>query len=139
MAAGVIFQMQGLRDLTVALDRAGTIARREVGAYNRQTALTVKALAQARVPRRRGTLANNIAVEGKDLVWSVGLIDQRYEGRGGRNSAHLNPSVYGRFIEFGTRNYPRHPFMRPAADEAQRRYPTGLQAIVSRIEAGVAA
>lgn len=44
------------------------------------------------------------------------------------------PAFYGRFLEFGTRNMPAHPFMRPAFDATA---PAAIDAIGKALLAGI--
>lgn len=133
MARGVSYTMTGLRDLTAVLERAGAEVRAAVARVNRETAYAIKGSARRYAPRDRGDLINAIAVSGKDLNWRVGISDITLTFRG-RNTAHQHPSVYGRFIEYGTINYPRHPFMRPAVDGEQSRYEERLNAAARGLE-----
>lgn len=137
MARGVSFELTGLRNLTDVLERATKEVRSAIAKVNQQTAFAIRDRARANAPRDRGDLINSIAVSGKDLNWRVGIVDNRIESRGGRNSAHLNPSVYGRFIEYGTINYPKHPFMEPAVDAERQRYETRLADAARQIESAV--
>jgi HK97 gp10 family phage protein len=122
MARGVSYELTGLRDLTAVLDRASATIRAAIVTVQRETAFAIADRARRNAPRDRGDLIHAISAQGKDLNWRVGVLDVRLSSRGGRNSAHLNPSVYGTFIEYGTVNYPRHPFMGPAVDAERRRY-----------------
>lgn len=128
MAKGVSFELTGLRDLQSLLENASAQTRAAVAKVNEDTAYAVQARARANAPKDRGDLARAIQVSGKGMTWRVGLQDARISSRGGRNSAHLNPSVYGVWIEYGTRYYSKHPFMRPAADAEQARYETRVDA-----------
>ncbi len=124
-ARGVSFELTGFVGFKAVLEHAADDVRAAVAKVNQETAYAIQARARANAPRDRGDLINSISVVGKGLTWRVGLADARLP-RGGRNSAHLNPAVYGRFIEYGTVNYPRHPFMGPAVDAEQGRYETRL-------------
>lgn len=128
MARGVSYQLTGLRDLTAVLERASVEVRTAVERVNRDTAYAIRDRAKGYAPRDKGDLIASISVDGKGMNWRVGLRDARIPSRGGHNSAHLNPSVYGTFIEYGTKNYPRHPFMRPAVDAERGRYEERLNA-----------
>jgi HK97 gp10 family phage protein len=130
----VTWKLDGVPGLISVLNLAGQTARAEVGAHNQQTARALQVLARSKVRRDRGDLAAAIAVAGGGLTWRVGLEDKSVGSRGGRNSAHLNPSVYGVFVEYGTKRMPASPFMRPAVDQIQGRHSSGLAAVVDRIE-----
>jgi hypothetical protein len=120
---GVSFELTGVRGLEAALEKMSAAARAQVGRLNRDTAFAIQTRARANAPRDRGDLIAAIAVQGKDLNWRVGVLDVRLPTRGGDNSAHLNPYVYGVWYEYGfvTRRIERHPFMGPAvASEEQR-------------------
>lgn len=122
MARGVSYELTGLVGLKAALVEASDAIRTAVARVNRDTAFAIMARAKANAPRQRGDLVNAISVAGSKMTWRVGLLDVTLSSRGGRNSAHLHPSVYGRFIEYGTVHYPRHPFMMPAVDAERGRY-----------------
>ena len=122
MTRGVSFELTGFVGLKAALDHAGADIRAAVGRVNQDTAFAIMNRARANAPRNRGDLIAAISVAGKNLTWRVGILDVTLSSRGGRNSAHLHPSVYGRFIEYGTVNYTRHPFMGPAVDAERGRY-----------------
>lgn len=128
MAKGVDFELTGLVGLKAALQDAADAVRAAVARVNQNTAFAIQNRARANAPRQRGDLINAISVVGKGLTWRVGLLDVTLASRGGRNSAHLHPSVYGRFIEYGSVNYQRHPFMGPAVDAERGRYDERLDA-----------
>lgn len=113
-AAFIINGIEGLTSDLASL--AGTI-RVSVGRANGETAAAVQRRAQALAPKDKGDLARAIQTRGRDWNWRVGLVDQDLPSRGGRNTAHRNPSVYGVWYEFGfiSRNIPQHPFMGPAS------------------------
>lgn len=138
MTRGVSFEVTGLVGLKAALDQAGADVRAAVARVNRDTAFAIMNRARANAPRNRGDLIGAISVAGKDLVWRVGILDVTLSSRGGRNSAHLHPSVYGRFIEYGTVNYPRHPFMGPAVDAERGRYDDRIEAAARNLTASFA-
>lgn len=112
------YTLGGLQGFAADLDHLGieVVARASVAVET--TALNVQRRAQANAPRDRGDLVASIRVEGRGLNWRVGLNDADIPSRGGRNSAHRNPSVYGVWYEYGfkTRHIATHPFMGPARD-----------------------
>jgi bacteriophage HK97-gp10 putative tail-component len=112
-----LYTVPNLRDFTARLEVASKEIRDRVGKASQQTAINVKNRAVLGAPRDKGDLANNIAVQGKGLNWRVGVLDVSLPSRGGNNSAHQHPWVYGIWYEFGftTRNIRRHAFMEPAA------------------------
>lgn len=130
------WQLTGVHGFQAALERAGERARAEVTRINKETAIELRARAQAYAPKDRGDLASAITASGRGMTWRVGLADIRIEGRGGENSAHLNPSVYGVWQEYGfvTRNIKKTPFMRRAVAIALISYRTKLAAAVRPIE-----
>lgn len=130
----VTWKLEGVPGLVSVLNLADKVSKDEVGAHNQQTARALQILARSKVARDRGDLAAAIAVAGSGLTWRVGLEDKVVASRGGRNSAHLNPSVYGVFVEYGTKRMPARAFMRPAVDQIQPRHSSGLASVVDRIE-----
>ena len=130
------FTLTGARGFETALARAGEEAKRQVERVNRETAFAVRARAESFAPKDRGDLARNISAQGKGMNWRVGVLDVELPSRGGRNTAHLNPSVYGVWYEYGfvTRKIAKHPFMRPAVDAEEGQYQSRLQSAVAPIE-----
>jgi hypothetical protein len=120
-----VFSLQGARGFEADLLNASKEMRIEVDAACRVTAYTVKRLAKAEADtfRDRGDLANAIAAEVvKPMNYRVGILDTTITSRGGRNSAHLNPWVYGQWYEYDSfvnRNIRAHPFIRPAAESQE--------------------
>jgi hypothetical protein len=130
------FSLQGFLGLQAVLAKCPDIVRLEVGAACHQTALAIQRRAVANAPKDRGDLARSIQIAGSKMNWRVGLVDQDLPLRGGRNSAHRNPSVYGVWYEYGfkTRNIARHPFMGPAANAERERHEERLRDAASGIE-----
>lgn len=127
------FQIVGVRGFEQALERASEEVRRRCARVVQDTAFRVKHRAQALAPKDRGDLARNIAAQGKGLNWRVGILDVTLPSRGGANSAHLNPWVYGVWYEYGfvTRNISAQPFMRPAAEAEAARHQDALTQALS--------
>jgi hypothetical protein len=119
--AGVTFEVLGVRDLGVDLDGLRDEIRTGLGDVMRETALSIRDNAAFHAPRDRGDLADAIQAQGKGLSWRVGIVDERIESRGGTNSAHLNPAVYGVWYEVGfiSRHIRRHRFMGPAVEHQE--------------------
>jgi hypothetical protein len=113
-----LYTVPNLRDFEARLERASQEERKRVEKASMTTAYNVKTRAVLGAPKDKGDLANNIAVQGKGLNWRVGVLDVSIPSRGGSNSAHLHPWVYGIWYEFGftSRKIARHAFMQPAAD-----------------------
>lgn len=114
---GVLFELQGHRDLAAQLERVSDAIRDDVAEAVRDTAIAITRHAQTLAPKDRGDLRASISFQGKGLNWRVGILDRSLPSRGGRNTAHLNPWVYGVWYEFGfvTRNIAAQPFINPAA------------------------
>lgn len=124
MARGVQIDVLGLGGFVGDLNTLRTSVRTRLEDALAKSAEAVKFGAIVRVPRDQGDLANAIAVGGKGVNRSVGIDDKSVPQRGGRNSAHLNPWVYGLWVEIGLRNRrmaPR-PFMGPAADAEEPKH-----------------
>src|ERR1051325_1755062 len=128
---GASFQLTGLRGFEAGLEKASAELRTLVGNANRDTAYAIQARAHALAPKDRGDLGRAIAVQGKGMNWRVWLLHLTLSGRGGRNRAHLNPSVYGVWYEYGfvTRKIAAHPFMRPAVDAETPHYEATMAGI----------
>lgn len=115
---GVTFEMLGIKDFARSLDAISESTKDKLGAAMKTTATAIQARARINAPAREGDLSRAIKAEGKGLNWRVGIDDKDISSRGGRNSAHRNPSVYGVWYELGfkTRKIDSHPFMGPAVD-----------------------
>lgn len=119
--AGASFEMIGIPGLQQSLDALRDDVRARLADALEDTAHAIQATAKTLVPIDKGDLARAIQISGKGLSWRVGLEDSRIPGRGGTNSAHLNPWVYGIWYEIGflTRNIQAQPFMQPARDREE--------------------
>lgn len=116
------FTLDGIQGLTAELESYDVQVRTRVALATQITRENVVARAQANAPKDKGDLTRSIQGRGTRSVQLVGLVDEDLSSRGGKNSAHRNPSVYGPWYEFGfkTRRISAHPFMGPAVDaEAQ--------------------
>lgn len=115
---GALYQLDGIRGFEADIQRASADMRAKLSSAASSTAIAIKNKAQALAPKDKGDLAANISFEGKGLNWIVGIRDVTLPSRGGKNTAHLNPWVYGVWYEFGfvTRKIQAQPYMRPAAE-----------------------
>jgi hypothetical protein len=129
------FQLIGLASFVKDIDVYPSAIRTKLEAVTARAAHRLAAHAQALAPRREGDLANAIEAQGRGSKWRVGLVDRDIPARGGRNSAHRNPSVYGVWYEYGfvTRKIKKHPFMGQASEAAGAAY----EAECERVVAGV--
>lgn len=100
-----------------------------------RTARRLEVTAQGFAPRREGDLASAIEAQGRGLSWRVGIVDRDIPARGGTNTAHRNPSVYGVWYEVGFlhRRITKHPFMGPALDVVEPSYETDLEAAINGV------
>lgn len=123
-----LYEIPAARGFERALERASAEARKRAERVSRDTAINVTRRARALAPRDRGDLINAISFDGKGLNWRVGLVDTRIPSRGGDNSAHLNPSVYGVWYEFGfvSRQIQRREYMGPSSRAEQPRHAEAL-------------
>src|SRR5262245_42331983 len=114
--ARATFELVGLPTFLRDVEGLSPEMRRRIAPVVRDSALFIQARARASAPVDRGDLRRAIEARGKDLTWRVGIVDIDIPSRGGRNSAHRNPSVYGVWYEFGFvhRLIKAHPFMGPA-------------------------
>lgn len=122
------FELVGLSSFVRDIQALTPEIRDRVAPVVKRTARQIERDAQARAPRDRGDLARAIQARGRDLSWRVGVVDQDLPARGGRNTAHRNPSVYAVWYEYGfvTRRILAHPFMGPARDAAEVTYESEL-------------
>lgn len=135
------FQLHGFTGLQQALGALPKSVYAAVGIACHQTALAVQQRARQLAPKDKGDLARAITVQGRSANWRVGLVDEDVLSRGGRNTAHRNPSVYGVWYEFGftTRKILKHPFMGPAAAAEEGPHEDRLRDAANAIERGQAA
>ncbi len=90
-------------------DKVKAAINRHLDDKMHQTGAAVVARAQAMAPVRTGALRASISY----LV--------QYNEAGGRSTLHIQVGMpYGIYQEFGTRNIPPHPFIRPALNEIGR-------------------
>lgn len=129
---GVTFDVIGLGAFVGDLDTLRDDVRAGLAHVHGETAADVRDQAKANAPRDRGDLANAIAAQGRGLNWRVGILDQRIPERGGTNSAHLNPWVYGVWYELGfvTKKIAAHPFMGPAVDAVEPLHARKVDAVL---------
>jgi len=132
--AGVTFDVLGIRDLAVDLDGLRDEIRAGLGEVFRDSAFSVRDNAAFHAPRDKGDLSDAIQAQGKGLNWRVGIVDARIESRGGTNSAHLNPAVYGVWYEYGfvSRQIARHRFMGPAVEHQEPIFNAGVDRILDK-------
>lgn len=123
----VEFELVGARNFEALLDRASLEVHRQVERVCQETAFRIVQRAKSLAPRDQGHLQSVIAAKGKGTSWRVGLLDTRFPSRGG-SSSHQHPWVYGVWYEYGfvTRNIPRRPFIRPAAESEEARHEAAL-------------
>lgn len=131
---GVTFDVLGIRDLGIDLDGVSDDIRTGLADVFRGSATSVRDHAAFLAPRDRGDLANAIQAQGKGLSWRVGVVDERIESRGGKNSAHLNPSVYGPWYENGfiSRHIRRQRFMGPAVEHQEPLFNAGVDRVLDK-------
>lgn len=136
--------LEGLPSLKQFLDTASQDVLQAVGEANRVTAFAMARRARSTVEsalRDRGDLARAITVDGKGLRWRVGLEDRTVMSRarpgagrrGGTDTAHVHPWVYGIWYELGFRskNIQRRPFMVPAYNAEEQQYQARQEAAVN--------
>lgn len=95
------------------LKAAGGKVRYQVAKAVADTTEQVRAAAEARAPRRTGTLAGSITGSARGLRGTVEATAR-----------------YAEFVEYGTYKDEPQPFMAPAADEADRSFPPDVEAAV---------
>lgn len=118
---GVLFEMSAARDFARDLEQASAAVKARAAAACGETSKAIATRAKSGAPKDRGDLQFFIVYEGKGLSWEVGIQDVNLPSRGGSNTAHQNPWVYGVWYEYGfvSRNIATRPYMRPAADAEQ--------------------
>jgi hypothetical protein len=129
---GPTFSFQGLPVFKDLHERATDEVRAKVYALMEQTALDVRDTARAHVDVDDGDLRDNIITEGKGKFWRVGISDAVISRRGG-DRIHQRPFIYGWIQEYGNKDQPADPFMRPAADTHLARFQSRLPDITKVI------
>lgn len=131
-----VFTLSAQRGFEADLQNASKEIRTDVDIACRTTAFAVKnrAKAEAETFSDRGDLARSIAAQGKNMNYAVGILDVSLPSRGGRNTAHWNPWVYGTWYELGfaSRNIAAHPFIRPAAEAEDEAHVQRVDAALGR-------
>lgn len=123
-ARGLTVRIDGFLGFRAALEQATEEIRDRVGQIMEETARDIQADARAYVrgsTRGDGDLADQIIVEGKGTRWAVGVSEAVIPSRGG-DRVHQRPFIYGFILEYGSRDYPPEPFMRPAAENHLARF-----------------
>lgn len=114
-------ELEGIGALQHALKTIPKLARAELVRLVARSSGAVFIRAIQLVPHERGDLREAIQQQGRGLSARVGIAHGD-TGRGGSGS-HADPSIYGRFVEFGSiKNQPPKPFMRTAVDEEAVRF-----------------
>lgn len=132
--SGVAFDVLGLGGFQGDLDAIRDSVRAELIDVCDDTARGIQYRARVLVRRRRGDLAGAIQIAGKGLTRSVGLDDRSIPSRGGTNTAHLNPWVYGLWVEQGLkhRRMEPQPYMGPSADAEEPQHQARVEAALNR-------
>ena len=114
----VLYSIPNAHGFAGAVEKMSKEIRMRAERASQTTAFAVRARAKAGAPRDRGDLIANIEAQGKGLNWRVGILDVSIASRGGANRAHLNPSIYGVWYEYGftRRQIDAHRFMGPASE-----------------------
>jgi HK97 gp10 family phage protein len=118
------------------------VLRQELAKAVHETVQMVRQSAIARAPRDRGDLKANIVLIGKStaLTQRVGVRDIDIAARGGKNTFHRNPGVYGAIaVEHGTKYMRAQAFLLPALTAAQPWYLAALERRRATIEGALAA
>lgn len=139
MARGVSIDVLGVGGFVGDLDALRHDVRARLEDAIDDTAQAIKYRARVNVARDKGDLARAIDVGGRGVNRVVGLVDGSVPGRGGKNSAHLNPWVYGLWVESGLKNrrMEAQPFMGPAADAEEQRHLQRVEQALSGAVGGI--
>lgn len=137
----IVAKIEGLDDLSRALKAAPRQTRELLrDDVISKTAEVAARVAKTNVPRETSDLYHAIGFDGRGLSWAAGIrnISMIQRARGGKaDPSHINPSVYGRFVEYGTSDTAAHPFMRPAADGERAKLPSRLRAMAAKLPKAV--
>ena len=134
------FQIQGAKELEQALKRLGPDLERKVAKSAVRAGATVIAKeARLNVPVESGTLRNSIRVVTRSK--RVGDAVASVVTRSGKKWRSKNMDAwYAPLVEFGTKNRPATPFMRPALDtkggEAIKRMSEVIQKRIAKFAKG---
>lgn len=134
-----IIQVIGLKEANAALRHLPDFAQVKAQAVMDVSAFQVAEGARARVARRTGYLASQIAWEGRPA--SVSAVVGIMNAGAGRDSPNPYP-FYWKFLEYGTVNMAARPFMRPAAEaveaDHEARLVQALEQAAHQVEAAAA-
>jgi hypothetical protein len=131
----------GLPEMQRKFREAPGVFLAELKVSNRTTAQLIKARARMAAAKVRRDLEQAIDIVATGREFKVGILDRDVPGRGGKNTAHRNPSVYGPWSEYGRPGQRAKPFMRPSADGQRRdhgnRTIQAIRAAERKLSAGV--
>lgn len=126
MADGATVNIDGLRKLQRALtDLPERVAKKALGSAVLAGGGVVRKDARRRAPVATGNLRKQIRTRRSKLstVYNVTY----FVGVGGK-------AFYWRFIEFGTKDQPAHPFLRPAFEENKK---AAIEAIKAKLSIAI--
>lgn len=128
--------LEGFEPLQAALRRLPELVASMSADAVQRSSFAIAQHAKARVPVRSGALKRNITAttrvstsRTRGLTGAVGLSAEPGSGSRGKP-----PTVYWRFVEFGTVHHPAQPFFRPAADEESSVFVQRIRAIGQQLE-----
>lgn len=101
------------------------------------TATDVEVRAKSVVPKREGDLLAAITQTGRGLRRNVGIEGGAAGGRTG-SSSHVDPSIYGVMVEYGTSRQGAQPFMRPGAEYGGSKLEGRTRQVARELESEVA-
>ena len=117
------------------------VVRKQLAIAVHETVQMVRQSAMSRAPSDRGDLRANVVITGRptSLTQRVGPRDVDLPSRGGKNSFHRNPGVYGiQGVEYATKHTRAQPWLKPALEAAGPWYLAALNRRRSAIEAELA-
>lgn len=133
--------VDGLAELQQKFREAPGVFLKELKISNLTTAQLIRARARMAVQKDRRDLEQAIEIVATGKEFKVGILDRDVASRGGTNSAHRNPAVYGAWSEFGRPGQRPQPFLRPSADGQRRdhgnRTIAALKSAERKLSAGV--
>jgi phage protein, HK97 gp10 family len=129
--AKVTMSLTGMEGLQRALKTAPDLVKAGAADAVLKTGFAIAQRARALVPVRTGDLKDHIASASRGTSGRVGM------GPGGRRKT--KPSVYWRYVEFGTRHMPARPFFRPATDAEAIGYVDRLRRVGRDLERDLSA
>ncbi len=126
MAQNETFRIEGMGAAIRQFRKAPGVARTYLAQAVQVTEISARSKVAAAAPRRTGALAHAVTSRSTGLKASISIEGGEIYGQ--------TPSVYWRFVEFGTSRVPARPFIRASADAEQNPFIDRVKQAGARME-----